>query len=303
MNMRPVITAGLLQGAGIAIAISALNKTAFATLDQKLHPEGGAIFNLFRLYGSMLGIAIVQICFYSNLQAMHLALAKDLAPYRAAAHLAGALPRPGLAKVNEMITGQAGVVAILGQFKILLFAMLVASPLVLFLRKPRPAGEVRAVRETSSPMTLLAGRAALTIVIAMAALAFLPGCTVGPNFTRPAAPESKQYDQPAEQQLSATNGVAGAPRIGLGQKIKGDWWSAFGSAKLDQVMHRAIDGNLDLAAADATIAQANEAVIGAKGGLYPQIDYDAQIGRERSDNGGFAPPTKASYYTAGLVAS
>ena len=38
-----------------------------------------------------------------------------------------------------MITGQAAVIAVIDQFKILMIAMLIVSPLVLFLRKPRPA--------------------------------------------------------------------------------------------------------------------------------------------------------------------
>jgi DHA2 family multidrug resistance protein len=37
-----------------------------------------------------------------------------------------------------MITQQAAVVAVIDQFEILMFAMLIVSPLVLFLRKPRP---------------------------------------------------------------------------------------------------------------------------------------------------------------------
>jgi DHA2 family multidrug resistance protein len=36
-----------------------------------------------------------------------------------------------------MVTQQAAVVAVIDQFKILMFAMLIVSPLVLFLRKPR----------------------------------------------------------------------------------------------------------------------------------------------------------------------
>jgi DHA2 family multidrug resistance protein len=139
MDWRVVGRALLLQGVGVGISIPALTKTAFGTLDQKLQPEGRAIFNLTRLYGGTIGIAIVQVFFYGNTQAMHLALAKDLAPYRAAAHLTGRLAKPGLARLNDMITGQAAVVAILGQFKILLFAILIVSPLVLFLGKPHPS--------------------------------------------------------------------------------------------------------------------------------------------------------------------
>jgi NodT family efflux transporter outer membrane factor (OMF) lipoprotein len=150
---------------------------------------------------------------------------------------------------------------------------------------------------------ILKGQGSLRVVVAISVLAFLPGCTVGPNYTRPPAPVSVQYDQQAEKQLSAPGGQTSAQRINPGQEINGDWWSAFASAKLDQVMHQAIIGNFDLAAADATIAQANEAVVGARGGLYPHIDYAGQIGRERANAGGLLKPGTASFYAVGPVAN
>ena len=138
MDWRPVVETGLFQGAGLGMLIPALAKAAFGTLDPKLRPEGSALMNLSRLYGSTIGIAVVQVFFYDNTQAMHVALAKDLTPYRAAAHVAGAITTPGLAALNGMITRQAAVVAVIDQFEILMFAMLIVCPLVLFLRKPRP---------------------------------------------------------------------------------------------------------------------------------------------------------------------
>jgi DHA2 family multidrug resistance protein len=138
MDWRPVVGTGLLQGVGLGTLIPALARAAFGTLDPKLRPEGSALLNLSRLYGSTIGIAVVQIFFYDNTQAMHVALAKDLTPYRTAAHVAGSIAKPGLAALNDMITQQAAVVAVIDQFEILMFAMLIVSPLVLFLRKPRP---------------------------------------------------------------------------------------------------------------------------------------------------------------------
>jgi MFS transporter, DHA2 family, multidrug resistance protein len=138
MDWRPVVGTGLLQGVGLGSLIPALARAAFGTLDPKLRPEGSALLNLSRLYGSTIGIAVVQIFFYDNTQAMHVALAKDLTPYRTAAHVAGSIAKPGLAALNDMITQQAAVVAVIDQFEILMFAMLIVSPLVLFLRKPRP---------------------------------------------------------------------------------------------------------------------------------------------------------------------
>jgi MFS transporter, DHA2 family, multidrug resistance protein len=54
------------------------------------------LFDLSRLYGSTIGIALVIFFFYDNTQAMHVALAKNLAPYRAAAHVTGSIAEPGL---------------------------------------------------------------------------------------------------------------------------------------------------------------------------------------------------------------
>jgi MFS transporter, DHA2 family, multidrug resistance protein len=140
MDWRLVVAATLLQGAGLGTLLPALSKAAFSTLDPKFRPEGTALFNLSRVHGSAIGIAVVQMFFYNNTQAMHVAPAKDLTPYRTAAHVAGSIDKPGLAALNDMITQQAAVVAVIDQFEILMFAMLIVRPLVLFLRKPRPAG-------------------------------------------------------------------------------------------------------------------------------------------------------------------
>jgi MFS transporter, DHA2 family, multidrug resistance protein len=139
MDWQTVAEAGLLQGAGLGMLIPAVARAAFGTLDPRLRPDGSVLLNLARLYGSTIGIAVVQIFFYNNTQAMHLALAKDLTPYRAAAHVAGSIAKPGLAALNGMVTQQAAIIAVIDQFKILMFAMLIVSPVVLFLRKPRPA--------------------------------------------------------------------------------------------------------------------------------------------------------------------
>jgi DHA2 family multidrug resistance protein len=140
MDWRLVATAGGLQGAGLGMLMPALAKMAFSTLDPQRRPEGTTLFNLSRLYGSTIGVAVVQLFVFNNLQAMHSALAKDLTPYRAAARAATtSASLPDLAMLNELITGQAAIVAVIGQFKVLMLAMLVVSPLVLFLRKPNPA--------------------------------------------------------------------------------------------------------------------------------------------------------------------
>ncbi|WP_223480478.1 MULTISPECIES: DHA2 family efflux MFS transporter permease subunit [unclassified Pseudomonas] len=138
MDEWPVAVAGAVQGIGIGVLMPSLTKVAFSTLAPALRPEGTGLFNLSRVYGSTLGVAIVQLFFFNNTQAMHSALVSNLTPYRAAA-LSVPTSLQALEGLNEMITGQAAFIALIGQFKILLVVMLVVSPLVVFLRKPATA--------------------------------------------------------------------------------------------------------------------------------------------------------------------
>ncbi|NID14650.1 multidrug efflux MFS transporter [Luteibacter yeojuensis] len=137
MDSVPVMAAGAVQGAGLGMLLPALSRAAFSTLNPALRSEATVIFNLARLFGSTLGISVVQIFFYANTQSMHLALAKHLRPYGPVAQATGHLAGRQLALFNELVTGQAAIVAVIGQFKLLLVAMLAASPLVFLLRKPR----------------------------------------------------------------------------------------------------------------------------------------------------------------------
>lgn len=135
MDWPPVAIAGALQGIGIGMSMASLAKVAFSTLPPQLRPEGTGLFNLLRVYGSTLGVAIVQIYFFNNTQAMHQALGANITAYHGVGHGAP-LSLPSLEGLNHLITHQAAFIAVIDQFKILMVAMLVVSPLVLFLRKP-----------------------------------------------------------------------------------------------------------------------------------------------------------------------
>lgn len=142
-----------------------------------------------------------------------------------------------------------------------------------------------------SPARFISGPQFKNTFGALAALAFLTACTVGPDYRMQPPSTSQHYDQQAEQRLS------GERRIDLGRKVRGDWWSAFQSPKLDKVVRRAIDGNLELVAADATIRQAASSVAAAEGALYPQVDFGAQAGRQRVHNA--KEPSVSNFYAIG----
>jgi NodT family efflux transporter outer membrane factor (OMF) lipoprotein len=145
--------------------------------------------------------------------------------------------------------------------------------------------------------SIMFDRFARTAAVAVSALTLLSGCMVGPDFERPAASGSQHYDVDAEHQLTATHAADDSQHVDFDKTIDGDWWQVFGSTKLDQVMRKAVSGNLDLAAANATIAQADEAVAAVRGGLAPQVDFAAQGGRQRV--AGPPSPSTSNFYAVG----
>jgi NodT family efflux transporter outer membrane factor (OMF) lipoprotein len=142
-------------------------------------------------------------------------------------------------------------------------------------------------------------------VLALAAA--LGGCaTVGPNFTRPAAPTTSGYTAvgeagPASQQVRP------------GQSVVGRWWDYFGSTDLDQVMRLAVENNPSLAAADATLAAAQAQARETRAQASPQLNGTAGISGQRLNLNSFGFDTSSfpnlnpnptfALYSVGLAAS
>jgi NodT family efflux transporter outer membrane factor (OMF) lipoprotein len=107
--------------------------------------------------------------------------------------------------------------------------------------------------------------------------ATLAGCTVGPNFERPAAPVSTAYLPPSEQAPA----VVGQPVASSGEGPQTGWWHAFGSPDLDHLVDMALAQNHTLAASDATLAASRAQVRAIAGRQFPQIDASVRGEREQ----------------------
>ncbi|HWB48520.1 MAG TPA: efflux transporter outer membrane subunit [Stellaceae bacterium] len=140
--------------------------------------------------------------------------------------------------------------------------------------------------------------------IAGAAL-LLGGCTQGPNFFSPAPPEEKAYTGPNDPVPPSDDpGVKSraAQRVAVGAKVRDDWWALFHSAPLDQVMRQAIADSPTIAQATATLAQAREQIIATAGGLLPQVDLAASVGRQQfnaAPSGVDRVPVPVNVYSVG----
>src|SRR5579864_206231 len=144
--------------------------------------------------------------------------------------------------------------------------------------------------------------AAVMAVVALAALA-AGSCVVGPNFKRPAPPGVDGYLPPAEaapgpappqgaasqeKPPGGTSGGVAAQRIALGEQIPAAWWELFRCPRLDETLRQAIAASNSLAAARATLAQAQEAIVEVRAGLYPQLDLGAGARHASGAAGGAA---------------
>ena len=127
-------------------------------------------------------------------------------------------------------------------------------------------------------MNRLSRHTLLSLLLAMTA-----GCAVGPDFRRPATPEAQRYlaiELP--EQTTSTPGLAGdAQRLVPGQEVPSQWWRAFGSPALDELVAAALNANPDLQAAEAALRAARETAAAQRGAFWPAIDAGMNTTREK----------------------
>ena len=107
---------------------------AFATLLPAEFNEATALYALVRNLGNSLGISLMQGLLVHNMQTAHASLAAHIIPYsRTTPPLTGI---KGLELLNQQVTTQAALIAYIDDFKFLMVAILMALPLLLFVRSP-----------------------------------------------------------------------------------------------------------------------------------------------------------------------
>jgi NodT family efflux transporter outer membrane factor (OMF) lipoprotein len=134
-----------------------------------------------------------------------------------------------------------------------------------------------------------------------ALLLALGGCTVGPDFVRPAAPTDTGYTpEPLAAQTTSVKVRGGEAQHFLADRdIPGDWWTLFRSQPLNRLIDQALKANPDLDAAQAALRQAQENVYAEQGALFPQASLSFQATKERFSGATFGQPN--NHATFGLV--
>ena len=126
----------------------------------------------------------------------------------------------------------------------------------------------------------------------------LAGCAVGPNFQRPGivpAERATKASLPAE--------TVGGQTFAPGGDIPGEWWRLFRSPALSTLVQAALRRNPNVAAAQATLRQAQEQRLQQEGTLLPNVSGD--VLRSRGETPGVLSGEPGfdftqTYYGAGL---
>ncbi len=143
VSVSTIVWTGVTQGFGLGFLFVPLSTVTFSTLSPHFRNEGTAMFSLMRNIGSSIGISIVITLLAQNTQVNHSALAAVLTPFRDGLYPPW-LPQlwnwnttAGVVALNGEVTRQAATIAYLNDFIFIMWAMLLSTPLVLLLRKPR----------------------------------------------------------------------------------------------------------------------------------------------------------------------
>jgi len=138
----------------------------------------------------------------------------------------------------------------------------------------------------------------LALALALALLAVLPGCMVGPDYRRPPvdAPSSYRFSMPEARVIADTS-----------------WWTGFGDPVLSALVEESLRNNLDIRIAAARVDQYLGALVVTRSALYPQVAvspaFPVQAGRQRASHlSSFSPvpnnvDTEFAIYQAALSAS
>jgi NodT family efflux transporter outer membrane factor (OMF) lipoprotein len=118
----------------------------------------------------------------------------------------------------------------------------------------------------------------------------LSACAVGPNFQRPAAPDVKTYGgEPLGETASAATPGGEAQHFDTGLAISQQWWQAFHSQDIDELVQQTISANPDLKAAQAALRAALENVAAQRGAFFPTLSGSYAYSREQDPIGTLAP--------------
>ncbi|PMS36651.1 NodT family efflux transporter outer membrane factor (OMF) lipoprotein [Trinickia symbiotica] len=180
------------------------------------------------------------------------------------------------------------------RFRTLLGASPIARQRLIGSRWPNPA----------SSTGLLPGRRTgrwPTVAVGLVAL-MLAGCAAGPDYVPPLMQSDAAFVR-TPVVFPQAGSADPTQHAQSGAEIIDRWWTSFRSAQLDDTVSLAFAQSPTLDTARATLKAAQEAILAARGGLYPQLDLAASAERSRTRLGGGAAHAVSNLIAIGPTVS
>ncbi len=146
---RLLVVTGVMQGFGLGFIFVPLSTVAYATLPASLRAEAAGVFSLVRNLGSSIGISLVIAVLSRGTQTNHAYLSEFVTPFtlglspQQIPEALSAQTGMTLGLLNAEVARQAATIAYVNDFRLMMWIVLAAAPLVLLLKRA-PARAVSA---------------------------------------------------------------------------------------------------------------------------------------------------------------
>jgi NodT family efflux transporter outer membrane factor (OMF) lipoprotein len=140
-------------------------------------------------------------------------------------------------------------------------------------RASSPKEESSMARALARSAAIYSGKPWMSGGAAYLTMTLLAGCAVGPDFLVPAAPDVTGFTKEPLKASSASagSGLDQGQRFAQGLDIPGQWWAAFHSRPLNDLIEYALKNNPDLQSAQAALRAAYQNAEAQKSGFWPTI--------------------------------
>lgn len=146
VSQSHIIWTGVIQGFGVGFVSLPVFIIAFATLEPRLRTDASGLLNLSRLVGSSVGISVVTAQLARTIQTSHSDLVGSMR--NPASDIVDVATISGFREFSESalrladieINRQAAMIGYVNDFWLIMWATVVAAPLILLIRRPAAPG-------------------------------------------------------------------------------------------------------------------------------------------------------------------
>ena len=133
------------------------------------------------------------------------------------------------------------------------------------------------------------------VVSLLAMTLIVSGCAVGPNFVRPAPPDTDRYTRELQSEATVTANDQTQHFISSDALIP-QWWKLFKSPDLNAVVNKAMANNPTLQVSEANLLQSQDSMRAGYGLFFPQIQAGAGTSRQRTSSVGSSLSTGSKIF-------